>query len=92
MAAALETVLKQTENLVRRARIRLICERYIPTLAPAILALSLFILGARLGLWQWIGDSIRLIALIITLVIIGRALYRARSIRCLLYTSPSPRD
>ena len=81
MAAALETVLKQTEILVRRARLRLIWERYIPTLAPALLALSLFILGAWIGLWQWIGDPVRLIALIITLVIIGRALYRARSIR-----------
>lgn len=80
MASTLETVLKHSARLVARARLRLIWERYAPTLASGFLAVGVFLLGAWLGLWQWIGDPIRLIALLITLFFLSRSLYRAQSI------------
>jgi len=80
MASTLETVLKHSARLVARARLRLIWERYAPTLASGFLAAALYILGAWLGVWQWIGDPIRLIALIIALFFLSRSVYRIQNI------------
>ncbi len=77
MSTSLETTLKQTSRLVARARLRLVWERYAPTLAPGFLAVAIFLLGAWMGVWQWIGDPIRLIALVATLSVLARSLYRA---------------
>lgn len=66
MSDSLDTVIQTTRRLVARARLRLFWETYAPTLAPAACAVGLFVLGAWLGVWQWIGDPVRLIALAAT--------------------------
>jgi len=68
------------------ARARLFWETYAPTLAPGFLALGLFILGAWLGLWQWIGDPFRLIALLVTLFFLVRSILRALRLRMPTYS------
>ena len=81
MSENLDTVMKKTHRLVQRARLRLFWENYAPTLAPAFLAIALFSLGAWLGLWQWIGDPVRLIALAVTLFFVVRSILRAIPLR-----------
>jgi len=81
MSENLDTLIQSTQRLVARARVRLFWETYAPTLAPGFLALSLFTLGAWLGLWQWIGDPVRLIALGVTLFFLARSVLRALRLR-----------
>ena len=81
MSENLDNIIDTTQRLVQRAKLRLYWERYAPTLAPGFLAIALFTLGASLGLWQWIGDPVRLIALIVTLFFVGRSVLRAVSLR-----------
>ena len=81
MSENLDSLIKTTQRLVMRARIRMFWEIYTPTLASGFLALSLFILGAWLGVWQWIGDPIRLIAFAITLFFLARSILRALKLR-----------
>ena len=81
MSENLDKLIQSTEQLVARARLRLFWETYAPVLAPGFLALSLFIIGAWLGVWQWIGDPVRLIALIITLFFLARSVLRALRLR-----------
>lgn len=81
MSENLDKILTSTQRLVTRARARLYWETYAPTLAQGFLALGLFSLGAWLGLWQWIGDPVRLIALAITLFFVSRSVLRALSLR-----------
>ena len=73
--------MQSTQRLVTRARFRMFWETYAPTLASGFLALSLFILGAWLGIWQWIGDPVRLIALFVTIFFIARSIIRALRLR-----------
>ena len=81
MSENLDRIIETTQRLVLRAKLRLYWERYAPTLAPGFLAIALFTLGASLGLWQWIGDPVRLIALIVTLFFLARSVRRAISLR-----------
>ena len=81
MSENLDNIIDSTHRLVRRAKLRLYWEVYAPTLAPGFLAVALFTLGASLGIWQWIGDPIRLIALLVTLVFVVRSVHRAVSLR-----------
>ena len=81
MSENLDRIIETTQRLVLRAKLRLYWERYAPTLAPGFLAIALFTLGASLGLWQWIGDPVRLIALIVTLFFVARSVRRAISLR-----------
>ncbi len=81
MSDSLDNIIKTTRRLVLRARGRLFWETYAPTLAPAALAIGLFVLGAWLGLWQWIGDPVRLIALAITFFVVVATLLRALKLR-----------
>ena len=80
MSENLDRILDTTHRLVRRAHLRLFWERYAPTLAPGFLAIGLFSLGAWLGLWQWIGDPVRIIALAVTLFFVARSILRALSL------------
>ena len=80
MSENLDTIIKSTQRLVARARVRLFWETYAPTLAPGFLALGIFSLGAWLGLWQWIGDPVRLIALAVTLFFLARSVLRTLSL------------
>jgi len=79
-------IIQSTQRLVTRARLRLYWETYAPVLATGFLALGLFVLGAWLGLWQWIGDPIRLIALIITVFFLARSVLRALRLRMPTYS------
>jgi len=81
MSENLEDIIETTQRLVTRARLRLFWESYAPTLAPAAVAVGLFSLGAWLGVWQWIGDPFRLIALAVTLFFLARSVLRALSLR-----------
>jgi len=81
MSENLDKILTSTERLVTRARARLYWETYAPTLAPGFLAIGLFSLGAWLGIWQWIGDPVRLIALAVALFFVARSVLRALSLR-----------
>jgi len=81
MSENLDILIQSTQRLVARARIRLFWENYAPTLASGFLAIAIFTLCAWLGLWQWIGDPIRLIALAITVFLLARSIYRALSLR-----------
>lgn len=81
MSENFDTIIQSTRRLVARARVRLFWETYAPTLAPGFLAIGVFSLGAWLGLWQWIGDPVRLIALGITLFFLARSVLRALSLR-----------
>lgn len=76
MSENLDSLIHSTQRLVTRARWRLFWETYAPTLAPGFLATALFILGAWLGIWQWIGDPVRLIAVLITLFFLTRSILR----------------
>ena len=66
MSENFDNLIASTQRLVLRARLRLFWEIYAPILAPGFVAIGLFSLGAWLGLWQWIGDPVRLIALAAT--------------------------
>ena len=81
MSENLDTIIHSTQRLVARARLRLFWETYAPTLSPGFLAIGLFSLGAWLGLWQWIGDPVRIIALAITLFFLARSVLRALPLR-----------
>ncbi len=81
MSENLDTLIETTQRLVARARLRLYWETYAPTLAAGFLAVGIFSLGAWLGLWQWIGDPVRLIALAVTHFFLARSIMRALSLR-----------
>jgi hypothetical protein len=86
MSDSRDNIMQSTRRLVARARVRLFWETYAPTLAPAALAISLFVLGAWLGIWQWIGDPARLIALAITIFFVVRGILRALGLRTPTYS------
>ena len=86
MSENLDNIIQSTQRLVTRARLRLFWETYAPILAPGFLAIGLFVLGAWLGLWQWIGDPVRLIALIATLFFVVRSVLRALRLRMPTYS------
>ncbi|MEP3655262.1 MAG: DUF4175 family protein [Litorimonas sp.] len=81
MSENFDKIIQSTKRLVARARVRLFWETYAPTLAPGFLAIGIFIFGAWLGFWQWIGDPVRLMALSITLFFLARSVLRALSLR-----------
>ena len=85
MSENLDTIIETTQRLVARARLRLFWETYAPTLAPGFLAVGVFSLGAWLGLWQWLGDPFRLIALAVTLFFLTRSVLRALPLRLPLF-------
>ncbi len=76
----IDPLLRTGDALTRRAQLWMYWERYAPTLAPSVLALSLFLAGAYFGIWQRIGDPWRLLALIITLYFIVRSALALRHI------------
>ena len=81
MSERLDSLIQSTERLVARARLRLFWENYAPVLAPGFLALGLFVIGAWIGVWQWIGDPVRLIALIVTAFFLARSVLHALRLR-----------
>jgi len=72
-----DSLIQKTDRLVLGARVRLVWETYAPVLAPAMLAIALFVPGAWLAVWEWLGDPWRLIALLATLVVSVRSLLSA---------------
>ena len=69
---------KKAEALTRRAYWQLLWECYAPALALGVLLLSLYVIGATAGVWQFIGDPWRLIALIIALVFLTLSVLQAQ--------------
>jgi hypothetical protein len=69
---------KKAESLARRAYRQLLWECYAPVLALGVLLLSLFVIGAAGGIWQFIGDPWRLIFLFIALGFLSRSIIRAQ--------------
>ena len=63
------------------ARARLIWETYAPVMAVPALALAVFLALVWIGLFDVAGDPVRIIALMITLGLIGRGVWRARELR-----------
>jgi hypothetical protein len=63
------------------ARARLFWERYAPLFALPALAVSLFLVATLLGVWDVLGDPVRLLLLGGTLLLLGRAIWRARLVR-----------
>ncbi len=86
MSDLLDITIHSTRRLVARARIRLFWETYAPTFAPATVAIGAFSIGAGLGVWQWIGDPVRLIALAVTLYFVVRSILRALKLRIPSYS------
>lgn len=68
-------------RLATLARVRLIWERYAPTLARPALALSILLIVSWLGLWEVAGDPLRLIALATTIGLMIHAGLKARALR-----------
>lgn len=68
-------------RLATRARARLVWERYAPIAAMPALALSILLILTWLGLWEIVGDPLRIIALAVTVGLIVRASLRARTLR-----------
>ena len=67
--------------LARAARVRLFWEAYAPVFATAALALAVFLALSLIGAWEVLGDPLRLLALLATLGLLGRAAWRARAVR-----------
>ena len=72
---------KRAEALTSRAHRHLFWETYAPVLAWAALAVLLFVIAAASGLWQRIGDPWRLIALVITIILLSKNAWEARAKR-----------
>ena len=69
---------KRAERLTARAYRQLLWECYAPVLALGVCLLLLFIVGASSGLWQFIGDPWRGVALAITLAVFTWCVLHAR--------------
>ena len=67
-----QNLTKRAQRLTNRAYRHLLWETYAPVLALGVLFVSLFVIGSAAGLWQFIGDPWRLIALIAAFVFMGR--------------------
>jgi len=72
------SLLKRTGGYVRRAQASLYWERYAPVFALAGAIIIIFLIGAFSGVWERIGDPFRLIVLMGALVILTRAVFKAR--------------
>ncbi len=68
---------KNIHRLTRRAFAHLLWEVYAPVFALALCLMLVFVIGATSGLWQFIGDPWRGIALIISLVFIAKGVRTA---------------
>lgn len=68
-------------RLAGLARARLIWETYAPVMAVPALALGVFLGLAWIGLFDVAGDPVRILALLVTLGLIGRGVWHARSLR-----------
>ena len=72
------SITKHAKSLTRKAYWHLLWETYAPVLALAVLFICLFFAGAMAGLWQRIGDPWRLIALLLSIGFMARAVFKAR--------------
>lgn len=74
------SLLKRIDGLITRARAFLVWERFAPVLWIGVLGALLFMAGSFSGLWERIGDPWRYLALIAALLVLSRALWRARRV------------
>ena len=72
------SLLKRTGSYVRRALASLYWERYAPVFAMALAVTIIFLVGAFSGVWERIGDPLRLIFLMAALIFLTRAFLKAR--------------
>ncbi|MEP1229938.1 MAG: DUF4175 family protein [Litorimonas sp.] len=80
MPKTYQPLFKKMARFTKTARVRLIWERYVPTLARALLASAAFLTTTYLGVWERLGDPWRLIALIATLSYIAHGVWKALSL------------
>ena len=69
---------KKARSLARRAYWQLHWECYAPVLALGTLFLTIFVIGAAAGVWQFLGDPWRLIALFLALGLLSRSVLNAQ--------------
>lgn len=81
MPTSLKALPTRLARLTKRARARLIWERYAPIAAVPVLALSILLILTWLGLWEVAGDPLRILALITTVGVMIRAARQARHVR-----------
>lgn len=72
-----DPLFQSARTLTRRARIVLYWERYALIYALPVLALAVFIISSSVGLWERLGDPVRLLALIGLVYLWGRAFWHA---------------
>ena len=75
-----DLLLKRLSRLTKWARLQLLWERYAPVLALGIAFAIGFLALAFAGVWQFLGDPWRGIALIIALIVLIRAAWNAQAI------------
>jgi len=82
-----DVLLTRVKRLSYISRAQLIWERFAPVLALGIALVIGFLALSFAGVWQYVGDPWRLIALIISLVFLTRAAWHAQKLDL-----PSPND
>ena len=71
---------QRLSRLTKLARAQLFWERYAPVLALGVAFAAGFLILTFAGVWQYLGDPWRFIALIIALAVLIRAAWRAQTI------------
>ena len=74
-----DVLIKQTSRLTLQARALLFWERYAPVFALASAFIALYMIAAFAGVWERIGDPWRLIALLVSLYFLVKAILAART-------------
>lgn len=69
---------KKAQSLARRAYWQLLWECYAPVVALGAFLMILYMIAAAAGIWQFVGDPWRLIALIIALGYLGHSIIQAQ--------------
>ena len=75
-----DLLLKRLSRLTFWARAQLSWERYAPVLALGLAFTAGFLIFTFAGVWQYLGDPWRGIALIIALIVLIRAAWRAQAV------------
>ena len=75
-----DLLIQQLDRLTGIARAQLVWERYAPVLALGLAFAAVFLTLSFAGIWQYLGDPWRAIALIAALIMLVRAAWHAQKI------------
>lgn len=81
MSSAVPALPKRIQRLARAAYLRLLWETYIPSLAVPLLVLCFFLIATWVGVWEVVGDPLRLVFLIASFGFLGRGLWETSKLR-----------